>query len=337
MPTHTVKQGESLNGIALKYGFEWKKLWDLSENQALKEKRGDPNVLLEGDEVFYPEKEKKNESGGTEACHSFKLPGVPFELRLELLNADHEPLKDAEWYCEIDGKATEPKKTGSDGKVLQKLPARASNVKLFVNGFEFPLKLRHLDPANTVTGIQQRLANLGYEPGAIDGILGPNTRASLARFQLDYADADLQPTGYPDEKTVKHLRLIHENVEDDQHNALDDAPPAPAGLSGDDPPGAQPQPQEDKTDAEHDLPPPDYSDEMALGSDASRPMSIACLQTMLTNLGYDPGPIDNLDGPKTRSGVKAFQADNQVGHALAIDGIAGPLTRTALRKVYDNG
>jgi peptidoglycan hydrolase-like protein with peptidoglycan-binding domain len=205
-------------------------------------------------------------------------------------------------------------------------------VKLFVNGFEFPLKLRHLDPANTVTGIQQRLANLGYDPGPIDGILGPETRAALANFQLDYG---LPRTGQPDEDTIKALRSVHENVEDDQRNALDGSQPAAAGLSGDDPAGAEPQEQPDKTDEEHDLPPPDYSDEMALGSDASRPMSIACLQTMLTNLGYDPGPIDNLDGPKTRSGVKAFQADNQVGHALAIDGIAGPLTRTALRKVYN--
>jgi len=37
----------------------------------------------------------------------------------------------------------------------------------------------------TTKGIQQALANLGYNPGAIDGIMGPNTKAALMAFQKD--------------------------------------------------------------------------------------------------------------------------------------------------------
>ncbi len=50
------------------------------------------------------------------------------------------------------------------------------------------------------------------------------------------------------------------------------------------------------------------------------------LQTGLTRLGYDVGPIDGVPGPKTRAGVTAFQRD----HGLVVDGIYGPRTRAAL-------
>jgi hypothetical protein len=50
------------------------------------------------------------------------------------------------------------------------------------------------------------------------------------------------------------------------------------------------------------------------------------LQTALTRLGYDVGPIDGIPGPQTRAGVTALQRD----HGLVVDGIYGPKTRAAL-------
>lgn len=50
------------------------------------------------------------------------------------------------------------------------------------------------------------------------------------------------------------------------------------------------------------------------------------LQTALAHLGYDVGKIDGLPGPKTRTGVAAFQRDR----GLVVDGIYGPKTRAAL-------
>lgn len=51
-------------------------------------------------------------------------------------------------------------------------------------------------------------------------------------------------------------------------------------------------------------------------------MTILELQRALQSKGFDPGPVDGIAGPKTRSAVRAFQAK----HGLEPDGIAGPKT-----------
>ena len=50
------------------------------------------------------------------------------------------------------------------------------------------------------------------------------------------------------------------------------------------------------------------------------------IQRRLKALGYDTGPLDGVRGRLTIRAVKAFQRDRK----LAVDGIAGPLTRAAL-------
>jgi N-acetylmuramoyl-L-alanine amidase len=53
-------------------------------------------------------------------------------------------------------------------------------------------------------------------------------------------------------------------------------------------------------------------------------------QARLRNLGYDPGPIDGIAGPRTEAAVRAFQRD----YSLTVDGICGPQTRGKLKEVY---
>jgi peptidoglycan hydrolase-like protein with peptidoglycan-binding domain len=45
-------------------------------------------------------------------------------------------------------------------------------------------------------------------------------------------------------------------------------------------------------------------------------------QQGLTDLGYDPGPVDGTFGSKTEAAVKKFQGDK----GIAADGIVGPIT-----------
>ena len=55
-----------------------------------------------------------------------------------------------------------------------------------------PQRLAAAKPVDTVTRVQVGLAQLGYEPGAINGELGQETRAAILRFERDRGIA---PTG----------------------------------------------------------------------------------------------------------------------------------------------
>jgi hypothetical protein len=56
----------------------------------------------------------------------------------------------------------------------------------------------------TVSAIQSELAKLGYYNGAIDGTLGDQTEAAIARYQ---EDRDLSVTGTVDAATLQSLGI----------------------------------------------------------------------------------------------------------------------------------
>ena len=64
---------------------------------------------------------------------------------------------------------------------------------------------------------------------------------------------------------------------------------------------------------------------MKLGSSGDYVMT---LQRELVNLGYSVGTIDGTYGSKTLAAVEAFQQNDH----LQVDGVAGPLTQSALEK-----
>ncbi|WP_221794987.1 TIGR02594 family protein [Aquisediminimonas sediminicola] len=54
---------------------------------------------------------------------------------------------------------------------------------------------------------------------------------------------------------------------------------------------------------------------------------VAALQQALQQWGYDPGPIDGVNGVRTHQAIRAFQRDQR----LSVDGVAGPMTLRRLR------
>jgi 1,2-diacylglycerol 3-beta-glucosyltransferase len=67
------------------------------------------------------------------------------------------------------------------------------------------------------------------------------------------------------------------------------------------------------------------------GFDGLHRAAVARLQQRILRLGYAPGPIDGLYGPLTTGAVRRLQAANRV----AVDGIAGPVTRRVLHGQAD--
>src|SRR5262249_54403270 len=77
-------------------------------------------------------------------------------------------------------------------------------------------------------GIQQRLVNLGIDPGPIDGIFGPLTSRGIRSFQTLEG---LEATGRPGPAFVKRLREVHDKQTlDGSHNEIENHAPASHDL-----------------------------------------------------------------------------------------------------------
>lgn len=63
-------------------------------------------------------------------------------------------------------------------------------------------------------------------------------------------------------------------------------------------------------------------------------MTIYQIQLLLLCLGYDPGPADGIDGPRTQAAVEQFQADFG---GIQVDGQAGEETQKALKHAIAYG
>jgi hypothetical protein len=209
---HKVMRGECINSIAKKYGFFWQDIWNHTNNEKLRQKRKNPNVLLEGDEVFIPEIKPKTFSLKTGDSYRFMRKGVPTILRLRLVKLG-SPRANLSYTVELDDGTKTSGKTDKEGYLEVAFQPEAKTGKLSIETAqgreEYEIKLGELDPANELSGIQQRLSNLGI-PCEITGKLDEFTRAALKKFQ---EDNKLAITGEPDDATIKKLIIVHGDTE----------------------------------------------------------------------------------------------------------------------------
>ena len=205
MPKQKVGSGETTSSLAKKNGFFWRTIWDHPENAQLKAKRKDPNVLFADDDIFIPEKKNKQVSKSSEQEHVFKLKGEPAKIKMQLLQLG-EPRKNEAYVIDIDGTQMAGS-TDGEGRLEHYIPPDAASGKLILKGGRevYPLRLGYLDPLDSVSGVQQRLNNLGYGCGGELGTLGEKTREALKKFQ---ADQNLQATGEADAATKAKLQQL---------------------------------------------------------------------------------------------------------------------------------
>jgi hypothetical protein len=214
---HTVKQGETMILIAHQNGFmSWETIWNHERNNALREKRPNPQTLYPGDLIFLPDKETKEISAAVNQKHTFKLkpPENPiFKVRLK--DEAGEPYANCRYELKIDGETVKGRTTG-DGLVSKKVrpTSKHASLKLWLDDAEpedvaeWEIDIGHLDPADTISGAKARLHNLGYRPGPVDGTMNQKTVDAIKAFQqhLGYA----VPTGELDETTTRALANFHD-------------------------------------------------------------------------------------------------------------------------------
>lgn len=206
MPKQTAELGDSILSIATDNGFFWETVWNHPENAQLKAKRKDPTLIAPGDEVFVPDLQKKTETRGTDTRHSFKVKGVPAKLRIQL-RVLGEPRANEPYVLNIDGTIYQGN-TGGDGVVEQVIPPNAKGGELRLNGGKevIPVRIGYLNPIDILSGVQQRLNNLGVYCGSEDGEMNDDTQAAIRRFQQKNG---LPVTGDADVATKAKLQQLH--------------------------------------------------------------------------------------------------------------------------------
>jgi hypothetical protein len=198
-------------------------------------------VLMVGDVVHVPDLTLKYVSKPTDQTHRFELKGVPAKLRLRILRPpkldqvipgpslvssraidnlyedpppeppqSDEPRARVPYVLEIDG-ALVRGTTDKDGRIEHSIPPNARQGNLLMelgtaNELRLPLRLGYLNPVSELSGIKQRLANLGLGCGDLSDEPTPEMAAALSIFQ---EKAGLPVTGEVDAATRNKLANLH--------------------------------------------------------------------------------------------------------------------------------
>jgi len=184
----TVYLGDSIPSIAVEKGFFWRTIWDFGANADLKAKRKNPNVLKPGDEVVLPDKTTKVVNKPVDAKHKFKRKGEPSMLRLKY-QLDDEARANESYQLNIDnGRVTKNGNLDGDGMLQEVIPGDAKvAVVMFKAGKEiYRYAIGNLNPIDTISGVQQRLNNLGFNAGPEDNEMNDQLRDAITRFKGKY-------------------------------------------------------------------------------------------------------------------------------------------------------
>jgi len=209
MPTeHTVKQGENLSKIARDYGLpSFRAL--VRANPDFASGKRDPNLIYPGEVILVPVDDELLFEVKTDRWHRFLAHRDHAELDLVIEDRNHTPVPFARYEltvtCEQAPTVAISGRTGFEGELRQLLPPDALSGQLKVWMFEsgkeeeveeYELQLHHLDPPETLTGVQARLKNLGYYDKEVDDKKGSGTDDAIHEFKAVHGlpeDSEITP------------------------------------------------------------------------------------------------------------------------------------------------
>ncbi len=202
---HIIEAGESTESVAWDNGHFWETVWNDGGNADLKQRRQDPNILEEGDVLVVPDRRPKQEPGATDLRHRFRRKGVPSMLRVRLLDQD-KPRAGVRWILKF-GRKSISGATDAEGWIKCPIMPDVTDGSLTLEtGEVYNFEIGTVRPVKSLRGLQNRLRNLGYYGGAIDGEMSSELSAAIEKFQMHY---QLPATGQADEATESKLLELH--------------------------------------------------------------------------------------------------------------------------------
>lgn len=204
---YTVRPGDCITSIAAAHGHFWDVVWNDPANAELKELRQHPNLLMDGDVVHIPPVRLQTFSLATGTTHRFRRKGIPAGLRLRFTDFDR-PRAGLPYKLLVDGAPVQEGTLDDDGHLEARIEPGAKKAMVLLGDppEEHEFLLGHVPPVSAIAGVQARLSNLGYAPGAATDEMTPGLGDALRRFQRDW---ELEETGEPDEATRQKLTEVH--------------------------------------------------------------------------------------------------------------------------------
>jgi N-acetylmuramoyl-L-alanine amidase len=203
---YTVKQGETMLSIAAAHEIvDWKRIWEHADNQALRDKRTNPQVLLPGDVVVIPDDREKEHTVPSGRSQKFVLTKATCFFSTYLLDECGEPYANLRYQLRV-GNQTFEGRTSGEGLVAHACEptARTGELKLWRKDDDaadvatWRLDIGGLNPVGTLSGVKARLRNLGYQVGSLDENLDATTRTALRSFR-QHVGLDSTKDGVDDE------------------------------------------------------------------------------------------------------------------------------------------
>lgn len=211
MKPYVIRQGDYVQSVASQFGFDADTVWNDAKNAELKQLRGNPNILLPGDILYVPEQDPTTHSvpAGTTSSFVSSDATVPVTVKFSVASLASQAVTVVE-LPDLTGLTT-----GGDGTLTVSVPVSldAATVQFTSTGATYVVKIGHLDPIGTLSGVFQRLQNLGYIP----------------------RDAALDATDVDVEYLRDHLRVFKE-----AQSGAPDSSPSPDAAPASAPPASAP-------------------------------------------------------------------------------------------------
>ncbi len=213
-PAVELEPGDCVASVALRHGHLPETIWSCPENAELRAARSNQYVLDPDDELHVPARRSRPIAASLGTRMRLRRKAVPEVFRARFLDYEGTPRSGLEALIAIetaDGLELEDVSTTTDGAgwVEAPIPPDATRAVVTLDPWGLAeihaFALGYLDPADTITGVQGRLGNLGYGHGEW-GELDARTREALECFQEDH---DLPCTGELDDATSAKLVLVH--------------------------------------------------------------------------------------------------------------------------------
>jgi len=206
---YVIRAGDHLHALAFRFGFDPDAVWNDAKNEDLRKARGDGHILEPGDILYVPRPPSSTlpVNAGAKNVYVVAVPTVKLSVAFLWKG---RPLANAPYILrelpEEKGKSTD-----GNGTLTVDVPVTYKSVT--VDFAEPPLsqvlRIGHLDPVSSRSGISQRLANLGHLRTIDTHVGSPDQqelRAAVRRFQWAQG---LPVTGEIDGTTRATLEKVH--------------------------------------------------------------------------------------------------------------------------------